>query len=110
MQRLIRYFISSGLVCFVALVTTTQAQSGPATIYTTNCAMCHGPDGSADNPTGKALHAKDLRSEEVQTKSDAELADVINKGNGGMPAFGAKLAPEDVQKLVAYIRDLAKKK
>ena len=110
MQRLIRYFISSGMVCFVALVTTTQAQSGPATIYKTNCATCHGPDGSADTPAGKALHAKDLRSEEVQTKSDAELADVITKGNGGMPAFGAKLAPEDIQKVLAYIRDLAKKK
>ncbi|SRR6266404_9784471 len=101
MQRLIRYFLSLGMVGFVAFVTTTQAQSGPATIYKTNCTKCHGPDGSADNPTGKALHAKDLRSEEVQTKSDAELADLITKGNGGMPAFGAKLAPEDVQKLVA---------
>jgi cytochrome c6 len=109
MQRLIRYFISSGMVCLVALVTTTQAQSGPATIYKTNCGPCHGSDGSADTPTGKALHAKDLRSQEVQTKSDAELADVITKGNGGMPAFGARLASEDVQKLVAYIRDLAKK-
>src|ERR1700757_3683802 len=106
MQKLIRYFISLGMVCFVALLTTTQAQSGPATIYKTNCAKCHGPDGSAGTPTGKALHAKDLRSEEVQTKSNAELADVITKGNGKMPAFGAKLDPEDIREVLAYIRDL----
>ncbi len=110
MQRLIRYFLSLGMVCLVAFVATTQAQSDPATIYKTNCVMCHGPDGNADTPTGKTLHAKDLRSEEVQTKSKGELADVITKGNGAMPAFGSKLSPADIQELVAYVRNLAKKK
>src|SRR5258708_30957936 len=108
MQRLIRYFLSLGMVCLVAFVATTQAQSDPATIYKTNCVMCHGPDGNADTPTGKTLHAKDLRSEEVQTKSKGELADVITKGNGAMPAFGSKLSPQDIQTLVAYVRNLAK--
>jgi mono/diheme cytochrome c family protein len=56
------------------------------------------------------MHAKDLRSEEVQKQSDAELAEVITKGRGKMPAFGAKLKPDDVTKLVAYIRGMANKK
>jgi mono/diheme cytochrome c family protein len=55
------------------------------------------------------MKAKDLRSSEVQSKTDAELAEVITKGKGKMPAFGAKVKPDDVTKLVAYIRGLAKK-
>jgi mono/diheme cytochrome c family protein len=35
---------------------------------------------------------------------------VITKGKGKMPAFGAKIKPDEVAKLVAYLRDLAKKK
>ena len=75
-----------------------------------NCTLCHSADGSGDSPTGKALHAKDLRSDEVQKQDDATLAEVITKGRGKMPAFGAKLKPDDITKLVAYIRHLAKQK
>jgi mono/diheme cytochrome c family protein len=110
MQSLIRQLITAGILSFVALVTTAEAQSDAATTYKAKCALCHSADGSADSQIGKSLHAKDLRSEEVQKKSDAELADVITKGNGAMPAFGATLSPEDVHKLVDYVRDLAKKK
>jgi len=55
------------------------------------------------------MHAKDLRSDEVQQQSDAALSEVITKGRGKMPAFGAKIKADDVTKLVAYIRSLAKK-
>ena len=110
MQGFIRQIVTASILSFVALVITVQAQSDAATIYKAKCALCHSADGSADNQTGKSLHAKDLRSEEVQKKTDAELADVITKGNGAMPAFGSALSPEDVHKLVGYIRDLSKKK
>src|ERR1700731_1515508 len=102
--------IAVSILCFMALPIATQAQSDAAKLYKTNCALCHSADGSGDSPSGKALHAKDLRSEEVQKQSDAELAEVISKGRGKRPAFGAKLKPDDVQKLVAYIRSLAVKK
>ena len=56
------------------------------------------------------MHAKDLRSDEVQKQTDAALAEVITKGRGKMPAFGGKIKPDDVTKLVAYIRALPDKK
>jgi len=96
--------------CCLGLPTAAQAPSDAARIYKANCVLCHSADGSGGNPTGKALNAKDLRSEDVQKQSDAELAEVIAKGRGKMPAFGAKLKPDDVTKLVAYIRGLANKK
>jgi mono/diheme cytochrome c family protein len=83
-----------------------QAQSDPAAIFKTNCVLCHSANGSGDNATGKAFHAKDLRSEEVQKQTDEVLAEVITKGKGKMPAFGAKIKPDDVKKLVAYLRAL----
>jgi mono/diheme cytochrome c family protein len=108
MRELFLRLIPAGILCCLALSSAMQAQSDPAKIFKTNCTLCHGADGSGDNPTGKAFHAKDLRSAEVQKQTDAELAEVITKGRGKMPAFGAKIKPDDVTKLVAYLRALPK--
>jgi mono/diheme cytochrome c family protein len=80
-----------------------------AALFKSKCALCHGEDGSGNTPTGKALKAKDLRSDEVQKKSDADLTEVITKGRNKMPPFGQKLKPEQIQQLVGYIRQLGKK-
>lgn len=100
--------IAAGIVCYLGLGAVMQAQSSGAKIFKANCTLCHSDDGSGNSPTGKALKAKDLRSEEVQKQSDAELATVITKGKGKMPAFGNKIKPDDVKSLVAYIRELKK--
>ena len=93
----------------VAVPAGARAQSDVAKTYKTNCVLCHAADGGGNTPSGKALKAKDLASSEVQQKSDAELTDIIVKGKGKMPAFGAKLKPEDIKQLVAYIRAMPKK-
>jgi mono/diheme cytochrome c family protein len=110
MRQVFLRLISVGMLGCLALPSAAQDQSDAARIYKANCVLCHSADGRGDNPTGKALQAKDLGSEEVQKQSDAELAQAITKGRGKMPAFGAKLKPDDVTKLVAYIRSLANKK
>ena len=93
----------------IVLPTGLRAQSDVAKVYKTNCVLCHSADGGGNSPSGKALGAKDLASGVVQKKSDAELTEVIAKGKGKMPAFGAKLKPDDIKQLVAYIRALLKK-
>jgi cytochrome c6 len=98
------------ILCLLALGTTSQAEFDPAKFFSTNCTLCHSSNGSGDSPTGKALHAKDLRSAEVQKQDDATLAEAVTKGRGKMPAFGAKVKPDEITKLVAYIRQLAKQK
>lgn len=94
----------------VALATGpgARAQGDAVAVFKKNCVLCHAADGSGNSPSGKALKAKDLRSPEVQKQSDSELTDVITKGRGKMPAFGAKLPPETIQSLVTYIRQMAK--
>ena|ERR1700693_277209 len=103
--------VSSGIVlCLsLALPGSLLAEGDPAQLYKANCLVCHAADGSGNSPSGKALKAKDLRSDEVQKKSDGELADLITKGQGKMPPFGKKLKPEQIQQLVSYVRQLGKK-
>jgi cytochrome c6 len=102
---------ASIFVCLIALALPggVRAQSDVVKVYKTNCVLCHATDGSGNSTSGKALKAKDLASSEVQKKSDAELTEVITKGKGKMPAFGAKLKPDDIKQLVAYIRAMPKK-
>lgn len=98
-------------VCLVALALPAgvHAQSDVAKVYKKNCVLCHAADGSGNSSSGKALGAKDLASSEVQKKTDEELTEVIAKGKGKMPAFSAKLKPEDITQLVAYVRAIPKK-
>src|ERR1700674_4606297 len=100
--------ISAVILFCLALPSAMQAQSHAANLFKRNCMQCDGANGSGDTVAGKAFHAKDLRSAEVQKQTDAELAEVITKGRGKMPAFGAKIKPDDVTKLAAYLRELPK--
>jgi cytochrome c6 len=77
--------------------------------YKTNCVSCHGSDG-AGTALGKSMQAADLCSQQVQSKSDAELAQVITDGKNNMPGFKNTLNPEQIQGLVKYVRELAKNK
>ena len=79
------------------------------TLFKGKCAMCHGPDGSGKTLMGEKLKIPDLHSAEVQKKTDADLKAVIAKGKDKMPAYEAKLSKEQIDQLVVYIRDLAKK-
>lgn len=107
---LIRCVIAVSMLCSLAATGVAQTQGDAAKIFKANCALCHGVDGSGNTGVGKSLHAPDLRSPETQKQSDAALTEVITNGHDKMPAFGAKLKPEDVTKLVAFIRTLAAKK
>jgi mono/diheme cytochrome c family protein len=104
-SRTLSIILLGGAICPSSLF----AQSDAAALFKSKCVLCHGEDGSGDTPSGKALKAKDLKSEETRKKSDAEITQVITKGQNTMPAFGQTLKPDQIQQLVAYIRHLGKK-
>ena len=85
-----------------------SAQETGESLYKAKCAMCHGPDGSGKTPMGQALKVADLHSDQVQKLDDAALKGVITKGKNKMPGYEGKLTKEQIDKLVAYIRSLAK--
>jgi mono/diheme cytochrome c family protein len=103
------------LFVFVALFVASIVRANPApdaaasATYRAKCAMCHGPDGSG-SPVGKSMNVPDLRSPAVQKLPDAQLAQIISDGKGGMPSFKSSLSEDQVHSLVTRIRSLSAKK
>lgn len=81
-----------------------------AAIYKTKCAVCHGPDGKGDTAMGKKLGVRDFSSPEVQKQSDNELIAATAKGKNKMPAYEKSLKENEIKDLIAYIRQLGKRK
>ena len=82
------------------------------TLYTQNCARCHGADGRSQTEMGQLYDATDLtdarwwRNEHI---SNQRLTNSITNGKkGGMPAFGKKLSHTDIAALVAFVRTFKK--
>jgi mono/diheme cytochrome c family protein len=101
----------AGLTYFSASVVQAggKASGAAGTAFRTKCAMCHGSDG-AGSEVGRSMNVPDLRSKAVQNLPNAELAQVIANGKGGMPSFKASLNAGQIHEIVAYIRTLAAKR
>ena len=104
--------VFAGLMFFVvSIARATPAPDGAAdsATFRTKCAMCHGPDGTGSE-VGKSMHVPDLRSPVVQKLPDAQLAQIISDGKGGMPSFKNSLSEDQLHSLVVYIRSMRGKK
>lgn len=77
-------------------------------VYSRNCARCHGEDGDAKTEMGELYGATDFTSAKWWDKErpkDAQLRRVITSGRkGGMPAYGNRLSPAEINALVSYVR------
>ncbi len=103
--------IALSVLLMMALGAGAVAQNAPAKdLFASKCAMCHGPDGSAQTTMGKNLKIRDFHSADVQKQTDADLKTVITKGKGKMPAFDGKLTGQQIDQLVGYIREIGKQK
>ena len=95
-------------VCMATMLAGTALADGGADIYKAKCALCHGPDGLAGTPAGKALKAVSFKDPAVVKAKDADLIAAVTNGKNKMPAFNGKLSPADIKAAVGYIRTLAK--
>jgi cytochrome c6 len=84
------------------------AENSGATIFKSKCVLCHGADGTGNTPLGKQLQAANLRTKDVQKKSDAELTKVVHDGNGNMPPFGEQLSDDEISQVIQYVRTFGK--
>jgi cytochrome c551 len=73
---------------------TGDAASGE-TLYSSNCAGCHGADGTG-------VSGPDLTSGLVSGLSDDAISDVVANGEGSMPAILSD--DQDIADVVAYLR------
>jgi mono/diheme cytochrome c family protein len=102
--------LAAGLlvVTTVIAITAVAEDAAGTEVYKTKCVTCHGPDGGG-SAVGKSLKVADLRSAEVQSKSDAELTEVISNGKGNMPGFKGNITDEEIHAVLAHVRTLASK-
>ncbi len=85
-----------------AVMYAADAKAGKG-VYDVSCKSCHGSDGTPNPAVAKMMKVemKDLKS------SDADIAEVITKGKGKMPAVkGVTAASAD--DVAAYVHSLKK--
>ncbi|HEX5854741.1 MAG TPA: cytochrome c [Thermoanaerobaculia bacterium] len=91
-----------------------EARLGKVT-FTHYCQTCHGETGAGDgfNAFNVDPHPRDLSDPEFQKKkSDADLADAIQRGGAGvglsalMPPWGHTLSARQIDEVVLYLRTL----
>ena len=90
----------------------TSSLSGKSA-YNQTCIRCHGPNGKGDKAADKFFSTTipRLNSAGIQSKTDAELKEIITKGSKAMPpvetdqsGFRHRLPPQDVDAVVAFVR------
>ncbi|MGB5485498.1 c-type cytochrome, partial [Parasphingorhabdus sp.] len=96
------------LVSYVRLLSGREKQSAAAkrgaALYESNCAVCHGADGTGDRVQG-APNLADAIS--LYGLDRASLTDTIaNARYGVMPRWGQRLDPSTIRMLAAYVHSL----
>lgn len=104
-----RVMIGVILVGAVLFLTGSAFADEVAALYKTKCASCHAADGSG-SPIGKKMGARDFHDPELAKQTDQQLNDAIAKGKNKMPKYDGKLTAGQIKQLVAYVRELGKKK
>jgi mono/diheme cytochrome c family protein len=84
-----------------------QAEQGKR-IFQRHCADCHGREGTGEGYRLLGADPANLTSRQTQEKSDENLLESIHEGQPAMPAWKDRLSNEDRQRVLAYIRSLAK--
>jgi len=78
--------------------------------YRENCVVCHGAPGVDAGEIGEGLNppAPDLTLPRVQARPDGELFWIVGNGirTTGMPAFSPTHKPDELWKIVAFVRHL----
>ena len=105
----IQWALSAAALLLFVQPAMAQPPSKGEGIYKANCMTCHGEDGGG-SMVGKSLHAPNLRSRKVQSKSNAALARFIANGHGAMPSFSESLNHSQIVDVARYVHSLPRKR
>jgi mono/diheme cytochrome c family protein len=83
--------------------TTTSGPANGAALFTQNCSSCH--TLAAANATGKVGPNLDRLK-----PSKSLVVHQVTNGGGGMPSFGGRLSPAQIDAVAAYVASSAGKK
>lgn len=92
--------LAIAVVLFVMVPSLSWAAEDGAALYKTKCAACHGPDGAGK--IGPAVKGTTL--------TDAQIADLLTKGEAGKKAPHGKavagLSAEQAKAVAEYVKSL----
>ncbi len=88
-------------VAMVAAMAMPLFAADGAVVFKAKCAGCHGADGAKSIP---AMGVKPLNTAAVKAKSDAQLVDVITKGQGKMKPQA--VSADEAKAAAAYVKSL----
>ncbi len=73
------------------------------------CAVCHGERGEGNGPAAAALRPKpaDLTDPDRRSIPEQQVLEMIRKGKGTMPAFGAVLKDGELEAVSSYVVSLS---
>jgi cytochrome c6 len=98
------FVVTIALIGAIALFVNQPALAADAAagkqIFAANCAACHAGGRNAVNPQ-KTLQKADL--EKYGMYDAAAIITQVTNGKAAMPAFGTKLASEEIENVAAYV-------
>jgi len=86
----------AGSMCF--------AEDGKA-IYSSKCAMCHGPSGTPSAGMAKSMGIKPVSDPSIQALTVAQIASTVKNGKGKTKPVAGLTDPQ-VQAVAAYFKSL----
>jgi cytochrome c5 len=90
---------------------SAEALAKAKKVYTQDCALCHGDNGSGQSDIGKSVGVTSdwTKQATLAGKTNDALFDMIRKGKGNMPPEAAGRADDaTVHALIAYMRSFSK--
>lgn len=103
-----RLAVSAGLGALLLIsgctppgIRTPDGRPDGAKIYQVYCSGCHGPDGRRGDPRSHLTDAATTPTEDLRA--------IIERGGDGMPAWKKKLAADEIEAVIGYIRTLGGK-
>lgn len=107
MRALFFLIVLAGTMAFLLAerAQTDEAARANAGLYQANCASCHAEDGSGDTVVGRQLGLPDLRSDDVQSKTDPELSEAV-AAVAAHSAFRRRSGDDGVARVLAHVRTL----
>lgn len=100
MRNLFTIFIIINLILNVTQSTFAANLEAGEQIFTENCSACH-PGGTNAIMPDKTLKKEKL--EENSMNSILAITTQVRQGKNAMPAFGGRLADEDIDNVANYV-------
>ena len=85
---------------------SARAEEG-TTLYDANCVKCHGADGHAGTPMGKAMKAKSLVEPKWAAADSADAVVSAFRANTKHKSIASKVSDDDLRAIAVHIRALA---